>query len=344
MKTRINKKGFMLIVSIYVIIIFAVLGITVSAFIAGEAIGNSLFVNGLKALHITEGGIEYMIANDLINDFDWSNNDGDSHLGIALGLGEFDVWVSSSSPESATVSSNGYINRGNLFSEVRRQTVVELQRFYEPSLNNLLYVSGRINMNHATGLASGAPLVSGADINTGNVVIDGDVEEYDSIVLPTIDWNAYKNLAIAQGNYYGGDLSIAHSQSMDGIYYVEGNVSMDDNVTINGSLIVEGNINMNQVTGLYITPEVSGYPALIVGGNLNATHIDDSFITGLVYTGGNITMNNCNQMTIIGALLCGGRVSEVNASSITLLYDPLVKQTAFIGSGSDISITKWTNI
>ncbi len=341
---RINKKGFVLVVSIYVMVIFAVLGITLSAFISGEATGNSLFVNGLKALHVTEGGAEYAILTDLANDFDWSDNDGDSHLGVDLGEGEFDVWIASSSPESASISSTGYVNRGNLFSEVRRQAVVEIQRFYEPVLNNLMYISGRINMNHATGLASGAPLVSGSDIVTGEVVVDGGIVEYESIVMPTVDWNAYKSLAVSQGNYYGGDLDISQSQTMSGVYYVEGNVSMDNYVTINGSLIVGGNVNMNQVTGLYITPEVSGHPAMIVGGNINATQIDDGYITGLVYTGGNITMNNCNQMTIVGALLSGGRVSEVNASSITLLYDPLVRQTAFIGSGSDISITKWTNI
>lgn len=344
-----KNKGYALIVTIYVVIVFAVVGITVAAFIASESIANALALSGLKAVHVAEGGAEYILVNDLVSDNDWSDNNGQTYSNISLGEGVFDAAIRSSSEGSCTVEVTGYINRGNPISGIARRVRIEVAKDVNLALiNAVAAIGGRINMNNTTGSINGGDLVSTDDVV---VAMGGNygVSSYESISAPFIDWIQYKNLAVSQGNYYGGDLTLSNV-TKNGIIFVGGNVRIDDDVTINGSLIVQGKINMNNTERLYISSEAY-YPALasavLVTGEsamINGTHLEDSYINGLIYSAGNITFNVIDNVTVVGAMLSEGRISMVNGVNFNLTYDPRVQYTAFMNNSSDMRITKWTNL
>ncbi|OGC04941.1 hypothetical protein A2276_03185 [candidate division WOR-1 bacterium RIFOXYA12_FULL_43_27] len=339
-----RKKGYALIVTIYVIVVFAALGITVAAFIASESVSNILVLNGLKALHIAEGGAEYVLANDLLSDLNWLDNNGQSHSNTALGEGVFDSIIYSNDPSSCTIEATGYMNRGNFLSGIQRRVRIELERQVEAALINAMYSVDRINLNHATGTVTGGGLMSGQDV-VSELSGSYSISSYESVSLPSVDWTQYKGIAQSQGHYYAGDLDLS-GVTLSGVNYVDGNVRIRDNVTINGSLICRGKINMNQADNLFISSEAY-YPALVadimVTGEITGTHLQDSYINGLIYSSGNITFNVIDNVTIVGAIVCGGRISIVNGSGFNLTYDPRVTQTAYMGSNGDIVITKWQN-
>lgn len=341
---KIRLKGYALIVSIYVILLFAVLAITIAAFIATEAVSNAFALNAVKALHLAEGGAEYALAKRLVGDLNWQDNNGQNESNVPLGEGVFDYTLYSTSASKCTIEAYGYINRGNLISGISRRVRIEVKQDIEEALLNAMYASDRINLNNTTGSVNGGDLISGQDV-ISQLGGSYGITSYETISFPSINWNYYKSLAQTGGTYYGGDLTLGNI-TKNGIIYVEGNVWVNDNVTINGSLIVQGKINMNQAENLYISSEAY-YPALasnqLVTGEILATHLEDSYINGLIYSSGNVTFNVIEDVTVVGGIVCEGRVSMVNGTNFSLTYDPRIQNTAGLGTTGNIIIEKWVN-
>ncbi|NQU16840.1 MAG: hypothetical protein HQ564_02140 [Candidatus Saganbacteria bacterium] len=336
-----NNKAYALIVTIYVIVIFSAIGITIAAFISSESIGNVLTLSGIKSIHIAEGGAEYALAKDLLVDYDWSDNNGQTNSNIALGDGEFDTVIRSYEPTICTIEASGYFNRGNVLSEIRREVEVTLQRNYEEALLGAMYAANRINLNNGSGTINDGDLVSGSDI-VSQMTGEHDLASNESISIPPIDWDQYRALAQASGNYYSGDLEL-DNQTVNGIIFAEGNVDIEDDVIVNGSIITMGNVNMNQADYLYVSAEAS-YPAIMANGHINGTQSGSGYINGLVYASDNITMNNNDDMVFNGGIVSGGRISMVNANFLSLTYDPKILLTPFVGVGASVTITRWRNL
>ncbi len=69
-------RGFALIVAIFVVIVFAILGVVVVSLLSGESIMAMRDLHGIQALELAEAGLKYTLAAKLTGDDDWSDNTG----------------------------------------------------------------------------------------------------------------------------------------------------------------------------------------------------------------------------------------------------------------------------
>lgn len=70
------NKGFALIVAIFVVVVFAVLGVVAVSLLSGESIMALRDLHGIQALELAEAGLKYTLAAKLTGDADWSDNTG----------------------------------------------------------------------------------------------------------------------------------------------------------------------------------------------------------------------------------------------------------------------------
>ena len=98
---------------------------------------------------------------------------------------------------------------------------------------------------------SGTTIVRGDHIDTSPNIGYAPVQGVPDIELPEPDWNWYRSMAIAQGNYYddsppSGDVNISSDPSSMWVMYVAGNVTIQNvNLTNNGVIVCEGDFTVN---------------------------------------------------------------------------------------------------
>lgn len=101
-----KKKAFALIVAIFVVMVFSVLGAVMVSLLSGESISVTNDIRGLQALNIAEAGIRYVVASSIIPDPDWSNN---SDVTKTFGPGSFAVIYLQKSKTHVLLESRGTV-------------------------------------------------------------------------------------------------------------------------------------------------------------------------------------------------------------------------------------------
>jgi len=71
-----NDKGFALLAAIFVVIVFAILGIVAVSLMSGENILALRDYNSIRAFHLAGAGLRYTITASLAADTDWRDNTG----------------------------------------------------------------------------------------------------------------------------------------------------------------------------------------------------------------------------------------------------------------------------
>jgi hypothetical protein len=184
---------------------------------------------------------------------------------------------------------------------------------------NAIVAGQELDMSKGKGIVNGN-LHANSKAKVGSkYTVNGDIKTAPpTISMPTIDWDFYKNAAIAQGHYFTSEIKFTKDDSpVSGIWYSTKEIEIEDNnVIVNGSLISEEDIEIekNNVE-IYATP--SNYPALVAKHDL---HVDfnNTIIEGLIYAGHDIEFQK-NNGDITGAIIVGNKIKqEGNNFNITL--------------------------
>lgn len=159
--------------------------------------------------------------------------------------------------------------------------------------------------------------------------------------LPEVpDYNYFKQLAIAQGHYYSGNVRFQNDRLANGVYFAEGNITFSGGHSElrSGTLVCMGNLYMLNDTVLN-SPSWSD-AAIVCAGNANISNGD---IRGAVYVGGAYTQSNGH---IVGRVssktfyhsngtLSDGGISSVYSFLNGFSYNP-------VGTGYLVTYTGWS--
>jgi hypothetical protein len=167
--------------------------------------------------------------------------------------------------------------------------------------------------------------------NYEGMTINGTLTEDYPVINPTLDFDYYKSLAQAAGQYVSGAKTFADA-TYTGVWYVEQQVTIGDNAIINGSIFSDSSVQFaNRANNVQITPSpLTNYPALAAKNNVGTSAtgapgqrigLQNSTINGLVLAQNNITFDYFKDSTINGTVLAGNNYSMQNGSGITVNYN-----------------------
>ena len=191
----------------------------------------------------------------------------------------------------------------------------------EKGWTNVLLAGYNVDLSSGKGSVKGN-LHANNKVNVGTKYsIDGNITEAPPTVnMPVIDWDFFKNEAIAVGQYSTSDINLKIDDSpYTGVWYTTKKIKIEDNnVIINGTLVAEEDmeIKKNNVE-IYATP--TSYPAIIVGNDLKID-FNNTIIEGLVYSDHDIILEK-NNGTINGALVAKNNIIN-KSNGLILNLDP----------------------
>ncbi|MEO0094169.1 MAG: hypothetical protein ABIK67_07955 [candidate division WOR-3 bacterium] len=110
-ENRKQTKGQIIIVSVFVLVIVAILGMVAVTMISSESFSVVKNLHGIQALNIAEAGVRFTIATSLAADSDWSDN---SDFGpVSLNPGYFTVHYASKAKRICILEVTGTVNGVN---------------------------------------------------------------------------------------------------------------------------------------------------------------------------------------------------------------------------------------
>ncbi|OGC09961.1 hypothetical protein A3J90_02790 [candidate division WOR-1 bacterium RIFOXYC2_FULL_37_10] len=300
-----KKNGFALIVAIFVVVTFAVIGVVAVSLISGESIVTVKDLKGLQALNLAEAGAQYAITSDLAGDSDWSDNTGFTK---SLGGGSFTVTYHSQSVDTIKLRSLG------LASGVIRVIEVDVDRNtgsigYSAAFTHAIYASAPrttlevINDAHVYGdlyyngdvvMKNNALILDGtlysAKLKTYNNATVETWEVAPAPEVPTFDSSQYDNILAATNASASSNLVVQNNDSWTVNSMAYKSVTFKNNAKIYGSgtiVATEGNITI-QNNALFYDDNIT----LIAEGDVileNNTNFKGNF---KIYAHGDIIVKN----------------------------------------------------
>lgn len=324
-QSRSNKKGIVFITTLAVMVILLTLGAGY-LFISRTQIDISLNQgNALKAFYIAQAGVEKAIS-ELIADIGWR-----TRLAENFGGGNYTVTVTDIGGENIRVASVG------IFSGASRTIKAEVNvasgvGYASQSASNINFSNSTGNIRKGNVHADGTADIGSVTLDSGYTTTQGF-----TLTMPAVDWDAYKNEAIAAGTFVSGPKKFNKDSS--GIWYIDGNATIQSGVTITGTIVATGNIQMQNNEDITITP-TGNYPALVTQNKILMNNSEDVTITGLVYSGSDFIMNNSEGFKLNnGALIVGGLLRGNDSTTVDITYSSGLNPPYFTWPG--ISVTSW---
>lgn len=339
-----SQKGAFLIGALIFVAIVGVAVVAITTLVVTQNQGQQTFIDERKAFYAAETGIEYALGV-LEDSSDWRGGVSKD----SIGDGEFSVTVDDDNSipglgDTVLVTATGF--RGKIQRSIQ---VYVIQPGGGPDTDYVIFAGDDIDFSSGKAVVNGN-LHANKSVKIGNkYTINGEVTTAPpSIDPPEIDWDFFKNEAIAAGagHYMAGDIEFESSGNPHtGVYYATGEIKIkDNNVIINGTLVAENNIEL-KMNNEKITAEPSNYPAILTKGDLKVEK-NNAEITGLVYCQ-NLEIQK-NNMIINGGLVVTGTITnEKNNTKINFepLYLTQVAGVDFGDSGSGSSgppqVTRW---
>lgn len=346
-----SEKGMILILTFIIMI-------TVTAIVSGflymiaiQTKASGYDINGSKALWLAEAGLErafYTLQNDA------AYQASPTPLSGSLGSGTYTV--------SCVKNSNIYTFTSIGTVGVMNRKITKSMAFTSSTLVRSSHADGStLDFQGSSGVINGNVSCHVQIKNYEGMTITGTVTPDFPMIRPGLDYDYYKSLAQAAGQYDDGSKTFANA-TYSGVWYVKGKVTIGSNAIINGSIIGGGSVEFAKAAEnvQIIADPLTNYPAIACqqdistsasGGGGDKIGLKDSAINGLVLAGNNITFNWIVNSTITGTILAGNNMTMSNGTGIALNYDgnifaPLTPGFTFLpgGSYSIVSQKDWNEI
>ncbi len=170
--------------------------------------------------------------------------------------------------------------------------------------DNGAHANGSVVMNGNPRLVAGF-LTSNGDVTArGNLTV-GDIESNlpDPMALPSLDVQAFREYAIANGSHVSRNHRISGSNNVPpgGVLFVDGNVRMNAHALLTGMIIATGNITIN---GQASVSNPTDFPA-VVSTNGNIRINGGAAIGGWVYAMNGEVRANGGAAGLVGIVASG---------------------------------------
>lgn len=313
--------------------------------------GSGYDIDSSKALWLAEAGLQkafYTLQNDV------SYQNSPTNISGTLGSGTYSV--------SCVTNASVYAFTSIGTVGVMRRIITHSMAFVSSALVRAIHADGStLDFDNSTGVINGNVSCNVQIKNYSGMTINGVITEGFPMIRPTLDFDYYKNLAIATGQYDNNAKTFA-SGTYSGVWYVKGQVTIGSGAIINGSVIGDSSISFDKAAAnVQISPDpLFNYPALAAKQNISTSAsgtggdkigLKNSTINGLVLAQANITFNWIVNSTVNGTILSGNNMTMANGTGITLNYNgdifaPMTPGFAYSpgGSSSVVSQKDWNEI
>lgn len=288
--TTNNRHGQVAVVAVFVLVIFAVIGLVAVSLLSNESFSVVKNFRGMQAVNVAEGGLRFTVATSLAADSDWSNN---ADFGpVSLGPGTFSVHYVAKSTTSATLEVTGTVqgvsrkiaaavSLGSGTPDSGLQAIADTYVMYwggtsggSSSLGNNTNIYGDVLVN--------ANLILG-----NNIDVNGTIEATNNVTTGanfSTDGSVETHVTTPEGqptletSYYDGQIAIANASGVPGPRTYSGSLAP-------GAYYVKGNVTLNSLT-------LTGVTTIVATGTISVsvnTNIGDQLT---VIAGGAVTFDN----------------------------------------------------
>lgn len=360
-----NENGFSLITVIFVMMLLSSVGMGMSNVLSTQALTTVESYQAEQALYVADGGMQYAISDQFMNDTDFSDNVSPTPApyvngAIPLSNGEFWIEYSNQSANAVTITVTSRVE--NSIRKVRQ--ILNLQGGDTP-FDYALYGEGNLNVQGGTGTINGDISAGGNISNADDWTINGSETPNNSVQLPDVDVigdyagftsSTYNGNLTINGNYstniyITGNLTISSNTTINSYIVVGGNISIGSNVTVNGMLAAAGNLSANNETNLSFNsisgPSGETIPALVAEGNLSLGISKNGVasVNGYMRSEGNmsVTSQKGSTFTLNGFMAADGNFSASNQGTMTITYNEAMAQAAG-GGAANLSYASWEEV
>jgi hypothetical protein len=345
-----NREGFALVVAIFFVVVFAILGIVAVSLISGENILAVRDYSSIRAFHLAEAGLRYTMAASLAADSDWSDNTGFSKTlspgyftitylskakrrctlqctGVVGGIsrtiiaslkksglpGAFDYAVCTFNYDSETL----YIqNTSTIYGDFWYDGPVIMQN--SSKLLNGTMFSDSLTLQHSAYCASWEPITPVEPIVFDSTYYDNLIAETTKSATSALDLDS-GTMNLSGGTYYYTSITIRGSATVNGpgtLVATTGDFTLKNSGIIGDDvmLIVKGNSYMQN------SSQVGADFNLISQSNISVQNSQTVPAEAIFFSYGDITFDNTAYFW--GSIMApSGEISSVNSTTFNgLLY------------------------
>lgn len=312
-----KKSGFIIMAVFFFTLVASIVGMVAVSLVARDLDGLDMIVSSSKALYISQAGMEYT-KEILSSDLDWTDNA--LPLSKTFAGGSFTVTFSNQQTASITAQSVGVYGSS---TRQMTQSFVRSKKAFE----YCVYSGRSIDLSAASGTIIGDLGAENSVTIGAGVNLSGDVDQNLGNFFPDVtDYNYWKNMAIAQGQYANGKKNFQDGHSYSGVWYVKGDVTIRDVASINGTIVTDGNINIVNTAGIVITAP-TGFPALVAKKNITADSSVGLTVNGLIYAKNKMSMNLAVSPVVYGGIMAGQNIDMVGVSGLSYTYNGAYMQS-----------------
>jgi hypothetical protein len=298
-------------------------------------------VASAKAFWLADAGIQRAFYT-LKNDSGYQTTP--TTLSGTLGEGSYSVTAS----KDGTIYT--FTSTGTVLSQQRQ--IQALAALTSSVLVRGIHADGSLlDFNNSTGVVNGNVSCKVQIKNYSGMTINGTLTENFPMINPTVDFEYYKSLAQAAGQFVSGSYTFQNG-TYSGVWYVMQGVTIGNNAVINGSIFCDSSIGFtDQANNVQITPSpLTNYPALAAKNNIDSTGIgapgeriglQNSTVNGLLLAQNNVTFDYLKNTTFNGTILAGNNISLQNGTGITINYNENIfapMPPAFTFSGGTLAV------
>lgn len=312
MKMTCPKSGLAVLTAIFMMVVFAIMGIATVAIMTGSSKTSADEYLSQQALHVADAGVAYT-AKTLAAIPDWSTETGFTKN---FGAGSFTIVYVSQAATTATLRSSGTV--GGITRSIEQQ--LQKGGGLSNAFQHALYTTEDINVEStSSGNVSGPVSAGGSVEDDGELEFDSNPNQNDpNVELPTPDWSYWQSQAetVVSGNHNFA------SGTYNGDYFVNGNVNFNKDVTLNGSIIARGDVNLSGNSNIHINP-VQPNPAIIAEESVLFSGMSDVWIAGFIFSLSTITMTGNSGIDVNGGMIAQGDINFSDNTGADISYAPV---------------------
>lgn len=264
---RANRAGQLIVAAIFVIVIFALWGITIASMLGSESYSILQNLYGTQAVNVAEAGLRYYARSQLDGDSNWANNPTTESM--AFGPGSFTVTVLQPRlTQVATVQVTGTVNgvsrtirsgmdqsggglqllannwaiytNNNSFKNANTCTFSEMNTRIVGNVfvNNYINFGNPNPVTVITGECDSTQTISGSYNISGPVKPNQSMPPANAPSLDATVYNQFISTATTNPTYgFGTDHTFSSSYG-PGAYYVNGNAYLQSGFTTTGVVTI----------------------------------------------------------------------------------------------------------
>jgi hypothetical protein len=288
----------------------------------------------MRARYIAEAGMATYLDTYWI-----SGNPGDapSPFSDTLANGNYVVTLVSSSGNQYTLQAVG--NYRN--AKVQIDFVVT----YKNNWNYVIYSDDEIEFEHGSGTITGNVHANDKVEIDDDYTVSGTITQAPpEVSAPTIDWDFFRNQAIAAGQYVHGHKTFdAAGSPYTGVWYVTMMAKIKSNAVINGTIVTEKDCKFDGDNAT-VTATPTTYPAIVTAKSVKG-HKDNIQINGFVYCSKEWELEG-DSLRLTGALVALEEVEGEGNDAIFTYDSQYISNLTGVSFGStsspSLQILNWT--